>query len=663
VSDNANYYPLRQRRSDETLRANGRNHALLKAAAEGQTQRVRKLLRDGADVDYADPDDGMTALHHAAMSGFEDVVGEIIAAGADVNAMAFELATPIFIAALKARKNVFHVLVDRRASLDIESVSFGSVAHAACIGGDLSIVEALQARRVALQKMCVVDIVRMAELRLSLDRFPPIENVAHDTWDCLPVHLAARGGSADIVRLLLHAGSSPTAWSHVRYTLRQSRQEVVSDGPLLHAALYSGNEELVSLLLGKIPPDQVMMQTSGQKSPVHILAYHGRDQLIPLLVKNREMLEVTDAQGFTPLAAAIITNNSKCVEALLQKTAEFNADLETASISLFCIAELACEGDLEIKRALLQAGVSLRKHDSQGRSVLHHAAMSGHAQCIQWLLSNGADVDCVDQHHQTPLMYATGNDHPRCVRTLLEAGASINTKDEDGICALMDSAHFGYADCVRALLDHNAPVDAQGRKNSTALMEAADEGHSNCVEALLQAGATVGLRNDYGLEALSLAARRGHGNCLRLLIDHHGNVDTRDNEGVSPLMWSCRNGELESLNILLKSGADANAQHEDGWTALHYAAYKARSEAIKLLLDHGANVNDPTDYDGTPLDILYYRIGNRQRRSECEAILKRFGGKTVAELNAAKRPSESSRSQSSQNTNDKPIRRWYKTTR
>ena len=72
VTNNTNFnYTIRKRRSDETLREDGRNRAFLLASAEGQTPRVRHLLRLGVDLDYSD-ENGFNALHHACLSGFED---------------------------------------------------------------------------------------------------------------------------------------------------------------------------------------------------------------------------------------------------------------------------------------------------------------------------------------------------------------------------------------------------------------------------------------------------------------------------------------------------------------------------------------------------------------------------------------------------------------
>ena len=136
------YYPIRQRRSDDKLREGERNLALLKAAAEGQTVRIRKLLSDGVDIDFREKADGPTVLHNAVLSGFEDVVDELIAAGADVNAVCSDYGTPICLAALKARRNIFEVLLSHRAS-STPGKNFGSLAHAACCGGDRMIVETL----------------------------------------------------------------------------------------------------------------------------------------------------------------------------------------------------------------------------------------------------------------------------------------------------------------------------------------------------------------------------------------------------------------------------------------------------------------------------------------------------------------------------------------
>ena len=60
--------------------------ALRLAASEGDTDKVRELLSNGADVNARD-DIGITALHEAAYGGHTDTVQELLKNGADVNAI------------------------------------------------------------------------------------------------------------------------------------------------------------------------------------------------------------------------------------------------------------------------------------------------------------------------------------------------------------------------------------------------------------------------------------------------------------------------------------------------------------------------------------------------------------------------------------------------
>lgn len=128
-NSNSYHYTLRQRRSDETLGEDQRGAVLLKAAAEGQTPRVKRLLTLGADIDYADEDQGQTALHHAVLSGFEDVVGVLLEGGADVNAQSYSDITALHLAALKGRATVTKLLLTYRASVHV----LGSWAGYHCI--------------------------------------------------------------------------------------------------------------------------------------------------------------------------------------------------------------------------------------------------------------------------------------------------------------------------------------------------------------------------------------------------------------------------------------------------------------------------------------------------------------------------------------------------
>src|SRR5512145_2247405 len=62
-----------------------RGEAVADAAMRGDTDRVRALLRDGADVNAAQGD-GMTALHWTALTGDLEMARMLLYAGANVKA-------------------------------------------------------------------------------------------------------------------------------------------------------------------------------------------------------------------------------------------------------------------------------------------------------------------------------------------------------------------------------------------------------------------------------------------------------------------------------------------------------------------------------------------------------------------------------------------------
>ena len=75
------------------------------AAEEGNTNMVRDLIRQGADVN-AKNDDGETPLHCAAWEGHQETAQVLLANGADVRARANDGETPLDMAADDAMRQI-----------------------------------------------------------------------------------------------------------------------------------------------------------------------------------------------------------------------------------------------------------------------------------------------------------------------------------------------------------------------------------------------------------------------------------------------------------------------------------------------------------------------------------------------------------------------------
>ena len=86
--------------------------AVAEAAARGDREAVKTLLREAADVNAAQGD-GMTALHWAAMHGDAEMARMLLFAGANTRAVTrLGSYTPLFLAARQGQPAVIPVLVE-----------------------------------------------------------------------------------------------------------------------------------------------------------------------------------------------------------------------------------------------------------------------------------------------------------------------------------------------------------------------------------------------------------------------------------------------------------------------------------------------------------------------------------------------------------------------
>ena len=91
------------------------NDDLLRAAARGNLNQVRRQLDEGADIDYRD-EVGQTALALAAQNGHVPVVQELINRGAAINVLRTDGRTPLHMAAGSGHTEIVRALIAARAA-------------------------------------------------------------------------------------------------------------------------------------------------------------------------------------------------------------------------------------------------------------------------------------------------------------------------------------------------------------------------------------------------------------------------------------------------------------------------------------------------------------------------------------------------------------------
>lgn len=148
------------------------------------------------------------------------------------------------------------------------------------------------------------------------------------------------------------------------------------------------------------------------------LAMSGKDHLPPL--QGTEPRPKPQAVSFTEMATLNdeLARVERQIEELrgVQNFAAYPREGEDDAIDLMDptvqaminveLCELAASGATEEMRILLESGADPNTRDYDARSLIHIAAMNGHAGVVDTLLSFGADATQIDGHGKTALEYA-----------------------------------------------------------------------------------------------------------------------------------------------------------------------------------------------------------------------------------------------------------------
>jgi len=204
------------------------------------------------------------------------------------------------------------------------------------------------------------------------------------------------------------------------------------------------------------------------------------DQLHKAVLKNDALLlekilksgdvdiDACDKYGLTPLMVATQKGLIEMVEYLLQNNADTSKTDTSGKNSLM----LACfSGNEAVARRLRSAGLQWDTRDRSGSTCLHYAVDSCSRPFVQWVMSDGAEIEDKDgTSGWTPLLRcaATTGD-AEVAGALLDSGANVNTQDNSGKSALMMSCLNGHLRLTRLLLERGANIHLRSLHGKTCM--------------------------------------------------------------------------------------------------------------------------------------------------------------------------------------------------
>ena len=619
------------------------------AAREGNIERVRTLLRDGADVNAAQGD-GMSALHWAAERGDVQMVEVLVYAGAELEAATrIGAYRPLHVASRNGQLEAAQALLKAGANVHAVSDPAGSTPlHLAALSGNATLVSVLieagadaNARDAEWKQTPLI-------FAASWNRVDAINaliaggadpNLAAETLDLQEMgrrDAEANKRKTDVLNAFTNEGEWQPTSAQVQAAVRAARAAYTEE-------LEPQRERRTSGRFGR----QTRITSKGGLTPLLHAARQGHLEAMAALLDNgADIDKVGGGDGTSPLLIATINGQFDAAMMLLERGADPNIPSSlNGATPLFATInsewqprtrypqpqerEQQMVGYLEVIEALLEAGA-----DPDERLTMHPWYME-YTGC-----GNG-NCGLIDTNGATPFLRAAYATDVEAMALLKRWGADpfIPTKapqqrqrqspeemqrsfqvdrlaEADSFAALGDSAKVSAViaiwadlpDSVKAELPEEK-VRANPSDVRAAVVEHAQRQDSINAEKPDPSGLPPVPEGGPAVLAIHAASGVGYGEGFAGNAHRH-----------------VENGWLPAVKFLVEEvGMDVNARDHNGYTALHHAAARGDNEMILYLVDKGADVTAISRRGQTTADMANGPVSRVSPIPETVALLESLG--------------------------------------
>lgn len=580
------------------------------AAQEGDTEQVRMLLRDGADVNAAQSD-GMSAMHWASVNDAPDMIAVLAYAGANLEATTrLGGYTALHLAAREGSTNALAALVEAGADPHTLTTTGVTALHFAAASGRTTAIQSL------LQGGASVD-----------------APTAKD--EQTPLMWATAANRIDAVTALLDAGADPLLTT----TVVDYVEIAAKDGPerRLRSQLASVRRNAERAAQPPAPPTPAapVQEEAAEEEAAEEEA--AEEETAEEEAAEEETAEEAEEEGAEDEDAEDEDAEDEEEPAEEERPLGYN-DLVGLEGGFTALHFAARDGRIEVARRLLERGAVLDQPTADGTTPLLMSVINGQFDLAMEFLDAGADPNLVAEDGAAPLFTVLNRrwgpkaaypqpqaftqqhtDYLDLLSALIEAGAEVNHRtgrhiwytsfnfDQLGVnfagaTAFWRAAYATDLDAMHLLVAAGADPTITTRKvPSRRFGRGGNDEDKSGVPPVPTGGPAV-----YPIHA---ASGVGYGEGFAANSHSH-----------APDSW------VASVRYLVEEhGADVNARDLNGYTPLHHAAARGDNELIEYLVAQGADVMVVSRRGETTVDMAN---GPRQRVSpfpETIALLESLG--------------------------------------
>jgi ankyrin repeat protein len=346
--------------------------------------------------------------------------------------------------------------------------------------------------------------------------------VGQDGWTALLS--AIKNGHRSVVQLLVTAGANVNIWSRgetpILLAAKCEEREIYQYlYPLVNTTIRLCADRDGEQLLQATQKRRIRQQNRPVEKFIE-MATVGNIEEVSRAIEIGVEIDELGAQGHTALMAAADRGHRSIVRILLAAGADPNLLSDDEGLGAGMTALMLAAGSFfasnrqQLVRLLIDSGADVNQRGAGGKTAIFYAALagSGYADCVETLIAAGADLNLHNDRGHTVLTAVAAAENYPIFNLLMQAGAS--TAGLESI-QLIQAASTGNVDRVQSLLATSVNLDLD---RGAAIGNAAAAGHTKIVELLIRAGANVNLRDKLGFTPIASAAYAGYGEIVNLLI-------------------------------------------------------------------------------------------------------------------------------------------------
>jgi ankyrin repeat protein len=255
------------------------------------------------------------------------------------------------------------------------------------------------------------------------------------------------------------------------------------------------------------------------------------------------------------------------------------------------------KGDVAKVKTLISNNKELIHMNSEkGQTPLHLAVQKGNKEIVDFLISQGADINARDGEGNTPLISAISLKKTDIAKFLLSKGADVRIKNAHNELPVILALMHGLDELVEPILDNGQDVNEYFEGNMSILLMATLAGSKEVIKLLVDRGADVNAaaqEGDVGITPMYAAIFLGHTDVADLFLSKGVDKDFREKPtGRSLLHIATLKGVRDMVALLVNAGYDINAMDNREKTPLHYAARYGHKKIAEFLIQNGARAKN-----------------------------------------------------------------------